>query len=365
MSNNTGCSEVGRAIGKYFFDLARYMPQAVINSTDDEVKKTLEVMEGLRQRMLAEAASSLDRTRAAEMAFMASLAYKLKAPEESSVVALLGKGDKPLTRQYHLVNTISNPDIVAEYVEDAAPRGFVAETKDEVVVSVKGSSDLFDWVVNSRLLSATSIVAHEGYAAMGAWLTAHLLSTFTLDGLRSKRRITITGHSLGGAVALVTSWLLARTINTESPPSGVLIETYTFGAPQVGGTIKQKHPFAFDVPEYRFAMAGDLVAGFGIFDDESSKYLIGNRCEVYKFDNTREAKLIRLFEIVRSARGKKGAHDFHLRLILIKIREALTNNVSLEDDVILSMEPKNFPPTVYLPEHKIERYLSALACNGG
>jgi hypothetical protein len=363
MSDDNFWGETGRAIGRYFVDLVRYMPQVIISNTDNELKKTLESLDDLRQRMLAVAATDLDRTRAAEMAFMASLAYNLKAPDESSVTKLLAKGDKPLSGKYCLVNTISNPEIVAEYVEDADPRGFVAETKDEIVVSVKGSSDLFDWIVNSRFLSATSIEMQEGYALMGAWITSQLLSILTLGELRSKRIITITGHSLGGAIALVTSWLLAKAINSETPQPNVLIETYTFGSPQVGGTMKQKHPFAFDVPEYRFATAGDLVAGFGILDDSSSKYIIGNQCEVYKFDNTRDAKLVRLFEIVKSARGKKGMHDLHLRLILIKIREALTNTVPLEADVILSMEPKNFPITVWLPEHKIERYLSALVCD--
>lgn len=350
------------AISRYFYNLARYMPGVLFNDTDSEVTRTLEALSGLRGNMLDKAAKIYDHKRTFEMAYFASLAYRCK--DEDDVGKCIQGNHEALLKKYSWLTAIRNPDLVADYVDDPYPRGFIAGSGAEVVISVKGSSDTFDWLVNSKFLSKTSLIAHEGYAAMGAWVLATLLEALPLKRITEKKSIVFTGHSLGGATALNAAWMLAK-VASKATGHHPKIEVFTFGRPQVEGASKTKNPLAFDVPEYRFAMAGDLVAGFGILDDESPSLLISVAGDIYYFDNSREAKLVRLFELIRAARGKKGVNDMQLRLLLRRVREAITDAIPIEADVMLSTEPMNFPPSVYLQAHKIDNYLESIASGAG
>lgn len=345
-----------RALGNYARALARHLPKAIWSNTENEIQKTSAALESSILRLSRGAKESLRRTNAAEMAYLASLTYGFERTGRAAIADILSTGASPLTKPYTSVCELSSP---YHNVQKTEPSGFVTESSEGVVIALKGSSNLFDWAINSCFISAVSAGVHEGYTAMGTWVCKELIEQFSLEDLRKKKSFIITGHSLGGAVALVAGWAIARLVGCGQPQTPH-IEVYSFGAPHVGGTEERPHPFALSVPEYRFSTAADLVAGFGDLDQNPPTYLIGSGLQIYEFDDSREAKLIRLFEIVKTAYAKNAMPSAILKLILMQIRDASSSDKALEQDIILSMEPKNFPPTVCVPEHSIGRYLSAL-----
>lgn len=356
-----GNDNMGSPLRNYVKDICRYTFPAILGNTDDEVSKTLEVLYEPRRQMITEAIKSYNRNRAAEMAYMSALTYKLKELDLDEVESTLKRGEPPLTKQYRLLGPLPNPNRVSQIVQNAGPRGFVADSDDELVVSIKGSDDLFDWNINSLVFKGGSSKAHEGYHAMGGWTWANLRDVFPPGDIRNRKRIIFTGHSLGGAVARVAARLTAkdRVIVEKANAS---VEVYTFGAAQIGDDWKKvSHLSVADISEYNFVTAGDVVPGFGLSDDYFSGYLIGAKNDIYKYDaSSREARFVRLFELIRVARYEKKYSKFLIRLILMKIRRSQNDKTLVENDVLLSLNPHNFPPQIYLPEHKIHRYLEAL-----
>jgi len=71
-----------------------------------------------------------------------------------------------------------------------------------------------------------------GLSPAGFLKAARRLGYIVLDHLADNRMesVTLTGHSLGGAVALITAALIAR----ECPGDKKVREVVTFGAPRVG-----------------------------------------------------------------------------------------------------------------------------------
>ncbi|KAJ9469470.1 Phospholipase A1-Igamma1 [Diplonema papillatum] len=81
---------------------------------------------------------------------------------------------------------------------------------------------------------------------------------------REVKRILITGHSLGGALAVLAGWDLARWVNENYEPDpygspGVKIVLYNFGCPRVGNT-RFATAFRQAVPDaFRVVNDGDVV----------------------------------------------------------------------------------------------------------
>lgn len=139
-------------------------------------------------------------------------------------------------------------------------QGFVATHHGEhgvdmAIVSFRGTQQTRDWITNLNLTKEPVDKRIQGRAQ----LVGHVHSGFNQafrsveiqirDHLRDLRNVPlyITGHSLGGALAILATWYLH---------SDTLAACYTFGSPRVGDTGLMNH---FRTPIYRIVNGADPV----------------------------------------------------------------------------------------------------------
>lgn len=104
---------------------------------------------------------------------------------------------------------------------------FVASTADAIVVSFRGTQEVGDWLTNLNFAFTSQPfgAVHRGFFN-GFELVRVLVEGTLREFGASRKKVVITGHSLGGALATVA----AATWHGKFPISGV----YTFGQPAVG-----------------------------------------------------------------------------------------------------------------------------------
>lgn len=101
--------------------------------------------------------------------------------------------------------------------------------KDTVIFVFKGSCSMTDWSYNFRIWKTDfaygDFKIHEG-------MNARIKVTF--DYVQSKIRpgdkVYLTGHSLGGALSVLTAYALRHKLGTD------IAGVHVFGSPRVGGT---------------------------------------------------------------------------------------------------------------------------------
>lgn len=140
-------------------------------------------------------------------------------------------------------------------------QGFIAEYQDRIVIAFRGSSSLPDWLTNFNVFTNPSPLAsgrvHQGFQnALFPTLVKILSNVQRLDPHRQKD-IWVTGHSLGGALAVL---LVAMLIEDGVHVRGL----YTFGAPRVGDrdfaeTFNEKFIRTMKGVAYRVVNEGDLI----------------------------------------------------------------------------------------------------------
>lgn len=149
--------------------------------------------------------------------------------------------------------------------------GFVASDEHNLVVALRGTDQVIDWVTNT---SVSHVKAYGGYAHRGfsdslneVWQEIKARVEALLD---NGQTVWVTGHSLGGALATLTAARLAE--------AGIEPHiTCTFGAPRCfdpraasgylprlyrfvnKGDLVPTVPPAFTLPWYRYAHAGSLT----------------------------------------------------------------------------------------------------------
>ncbi len=110
-------------------------------------------------------------------------------------------------------------------------QGFVAECQDNIIISFRGSESSHDWATNFKLVTDPGPFAnsevHEGFQDALFPVLINILSAIYKFDPNRKKNIWVTGHSLGGALAilLVTMFTVDK-IRVQG--------LYTFGAPRVG-----------------------------------------------------------------------------------------------------------------------------------
>ena len=136
------------------------------------------------------------------------------------------------------------------FLSNNRSQGFVAEAADVVLVSFRGTQQLNDWLTNLNLLSTATSVGdlHAGF--FEAFTDLQQAAERAVGGGAGKSMV-ITGHSLGGALALIAAAVWRQSFN--------VLAVHTFGQPAVG-----KRNFIDLVsnevaPYYRFVNDDDIV----------------------------------------------------------------------------------------------------------
>ena len=142
---------------------------------------------------------------------------------------------------------------------DVDTQGYVAHGPERVLIAFRGTESGRDWRTNFQAVTDPGpwydTRVHEGFQDAFA---AVALRVGEIVGrvVREGQEIWITGHSLGGALAV----LLAATLGESGRPVAGL---YTFGAPRVGdGAFADRlnaHTHMAEAVHWRVANAGDLV----------------------------------------------------------------------------------------------------------
>jgi len=140
-------------------------------------------------------------------------------------------------------------------------RGYIADHGDYLVIAFRGTDSKKDFTSNAlfyqtqapRYLGAKGAWMHKGMKSMYSELRPTLLDIFSeFDGLH--KPIYLSGHSLGGALAVITALDLAN--------SGAKIHSiYTFGQPKVGNlALVHKVQALFGDRFYRIAIESDITS---------------------------------------------------------------------------------------------------------
>lgn len=113
--------------------------------------------------------------------------------------------------------------------------GYVMESKNRIIIVFRGTEDLFDIISDFDFRQVTyPFVKEAGKTHSGItsiyrkYIRSHLVSI--LQGLSKRKKLYITGHSLGGALATLAALDIA--VNTKFNTPTVI----SFGSPRVGNS---------------------------------------------------------------------------------------------------------------------------------
>ncbi|HEY7086299.1 MAG TPA: lipase family protein [Hyphomicrobiaceae bacterium] len=145
-----------------------------------------------------------------------------------------------------------------ETISIADTEAMVAETDKFVVVAFRGTSSRahLKTDIQARLNVARVAVdgrcvrVHAGFYAAFRKIEAKLREVLTAQD--EAKAVYLTGHSLGGALALVA----AAAFGGNDKLGDRIAAVYTFGAPRVGGA---DFPNLVKAPHYRVVNSGDVV----------------------------------------------------------------------------------------------------------
>lgn len=130
-------------------------------------------------------------------------------------------------------------------------QAWIATNESHIVVAFRGTEKptaiegLKDWLLTNAMnllvvpegrlgtdLAAAGVGArfHQGFVEAIAEIWPEVLSGVEEEMTKAERPLWVTGHSLGGALALFAAWLFTRKmINVH--------QIYTFGAPMIGNQV--------------------------------------------------------------------------------------------------------------------------------
>ena len=110
-------------------------------------------------------------------------------------------------------------------------KGFVKNTQNEIVVSFQGSSDILDWLRDFMIhrisySGCQDCKVHSGFLKAYNPLKDEMLRKVNTLYQEHPKKVLVTGHSLGGAMATLAA---ADLVNAR-----YTVDLITFGAPRVG-----------------------------------------------------------------------------------------------------------------------------------
>ena len=124
--------------------------------------------------------------------------------------------------------------------------------RSEVAIAFRGSVHARDWLTDFDVRRADQGICtlHAGFLAAARSIVGQVAR---IDQREVKARLTITGHSLGGAVAVIVAWLL-------SERGWRADQVVTFGGPRVGdGAWRRCYQAALGERTWRVVNGTDVV----------------------------------------------------------------------------------------------------------
>jgi hypothetical protein len=140
-----------------------------------------------------------------------------------------------------------------QFIDISDTQAFIAHSVDVVLLAFRGTESLGDWLGNMRLLSTTRPygVVHSGFLAAYLIAQGQITSALRVAGA-SHKRLVLTGHSLGGALAAIFAAEERSRFNIRS--------IYTYGQPRTGkGDFVSLFADEFANRYFRFVNDDDIV----------------------------------------------------------------------------------------------------------
>jgi hypothetical protein len=187
---------------------------------------------------------SFSRERANEMASLAQLTYVAYKQGTEVVRNALESEHPPFIQAYPIVDFLYIPRRFTKE-DKLVCCGYVASAKNQIVIAIRGTETLDDYFTN-LLFSPNSENVHSGINTYieSFW---EQIETILQRENNINKEIIVTGHSLGGAAAI----LITKKLNQLAV---VRLETYIFGAPPVS-----TKPLQLNTPVYEIRNAGDTI----------------------------------------------------------------------------------------------------------
>lgn len=200
--------------------------------------------------IFAEDVDAIPRRRAAYTDRMAALLAKLSL---LSYIAFEDPSKKPL-----LETALAHGGLkLVEAIKEGDTEVIVVEAKDFLAVAFRGTTSKADRKTDFRISVGRAEVANhaEHVGVHAGFYEAFKLVEQRLEAAINTvpgKSVYLTGHSLGGAVALVASAAMGGRDDLGNRIAAV----YTFGSPRVGD---RNFPRIVKAPHYRVVISGDVV----------------------------------------------------------------------------------------------------------
>lgn len=146
---------------------------------------------------------------------------------------------------------------LVEFFDVADTQAFVARTPNAdgaLILAFRGTESVKDWMtdIDVNLVNGPGGKVHDGFLCALNTIWRPLLRL--MDATREKRRLWVTGHSLGAALATLATAKLR--IEKAIPVTGL----YTFGSPRVGNEdFARNFDADFYYQNYRVVNNNDVV----------------------------------------------------------------------------------------------------------
>ncbi|MNO40529.1 Lipase (class 3) [compost metagenome] len=136
--------------------------------------------------------------------------------------------------------------------------GFIIEAPQEIIIAFRGSSSTANWISNANATQKKfkyikeNCLTHRGFTDIYTSARSGIHSA--LSRLSSGKRLYITGHSLGGALATLCAPDVAANTAFSTP------HLYTYGSPRAGDPAFAKACTGYVPNSYRIANLFDAAA---------------------------------------------------------------------------------------------------------
>jgi hypothetical protein len=226
-------------------DILNAIRQNIDPDWDDILSDFQAVLLRQSKGRMGDCPSGVERAQALSLAYLCKLAYTRAIEGKAEAERLLLAPKSPVANYHKQI----------AYSADADLRGFSVCSDTDIVFSCRGSRSLADWITNLAVDLVKEESVHEGFdsaaEAIWPWVRGVITERLSKHG-NSFERVIFTGHSLGGAVAVLLAHKLSQ--NPLPKMANMRIEAHTFGCPLLGS---KNLNFTFPLISYR--IVGDEI----------------------------------------------------------------------------------------------------------